>query len=63
MLTDREPVIPAKCSFAALTHKPQLHLSVLESDCRQAQHDELDNHDCVRRLEEMVNVIPSLLLP
>ena len=43
---------------AALTHMPLLHPSVLELDCRQEQHDELDTHDCVRRLVEMVNVIP-----
>ena len=36
--------------------KPMLHPSSLELDYRQEQHDELDIHDCARRLEEMLNV-------
>ena len=53
---------PGNKSCVALTHKQQLHRSPLKLDCRQEQHDELDIHDCVRHLLEMVNVVEALAL-
>ena len=47
---------------AVVIHSRQLLSSPLELDYRQMQRDELDTHDCVRRLEELVNVVETLVL-